>query len=138
MNVTIDDKNFGVWWDYDARENGIVWCHIVRFDSDGTFTPIASRQSVCSIKDTFNNEIGRKIAFTKALKHGFGKPERKLFWDAYAEMTHASWSQINLYRNAKDGLMNLSKRQLIDAVRELAPKAGVMLIDVGRVNNVSK
>lgn len=122
MKVVIDGKDFAAWWDYDERKKGIVWCHIVEFRSEGKFTPIASAQSICSVKDTFNRAAGRKVALTKALKNGpvwFGKDVRKLFWDAYAEMTNASWSSVNLAKNAKDGLMNLSKQELIDIVRRL-------------------
>lgn len=42
--------------------------------------------AVCSIKDTDEKEIGRKVSLTKAIKY-FNKIERAKFWEVYRTMT---------------------------------------------------
>src|SRR5688572_25523355 len=55
-------------------------------DKKGTANPfpIAEGKALCSVKDVFKKEVGRKVALTRLLKDwGVGKDARAKVWKAY-------------------------------------------------------
>jgi len=54
--------------------------------------PVAEGRSLCSPKDTFNKNKGRKIALGRALKmFGINVEKRKIFWNKYFETRHGKF-----------------------------------------------
>ena len=63
--------------------NGKTVC-IVALDKEGEF--LTEGESYCSILDTFDKAVGRKVSLARAIS-GFDRSERAEFWKKYIETT---------------------------------------------------
>lgn len=76
----------------EFRETFGTLCVIYR-GKDGMF--VSMGESELSIKDSFNRNIGRKVALTKSLNTTFSgdtyKELRKAFWNAYYKARGDKW-----------------------------------------------
>jgi len=137
FRVTVDNKEYGVRFQYrpailqgDIHDRHFqimnledpsveatiqTLCEIIELDDVPAKTsPVIARGRVtCDTRDKFDRNVGRFRAFRKAIDvmrmimHGFDKPQRKLFFDAYFE-NHKHKRYIIERREAK-------KKQLADA-----------------------
>jgi len=75
-------------WQYGRAENGtplFVNCNIYEKISPEESVLVASGRAICSQKDIFDKEIGRKLSLSRAMKdHIFlSKEDRRNVWENY-------------------------------------------------------
>jgi hypothetical protein len=82
--VQKDNYTYIVRWSHYAEgKNRICECKIFLKDNKEMEE---KGYAICSLKDRYIKNTGRKVSLTKALKkYGFIKNERKMFWDKYNE-----------------------------------------------------
>ena len=65
------------------RISGATQCMIETKNGDGEWGTWQDGEAVCSLSDSFQRSVGRKIALTRALVGVEPKSLRKDFWEAY-------------------------------------------------------
>lgn len=86
MIVKLQDDTFQVKWQHFTK---MTVCNIFKLSTSNNITfptpqIIAVGYAICSEKDNYSKEIGRKISLTRALKScEFPKSDRKYIWDKY-------------------------------------------------------
>jgi hypothetical protein len=84
MKVNIDNTDYWVSW-----EHYIPYQSTCQITKQG-FVIVGIGNGICSPKDKFDKEIGRKVILARALsKSNFSKENRKQFWSAYLNRKNA-------------------------------------------------
>lgn len=96
MKATIDDENYQINWRHyhiDMEHfSGATACNIDLLDKTGSSIRNKFGTALCSVKDQYNNNTGRKVSLARALaKSGFSKKQKKQVWDAYFKMRNGKY-----------------------------------------------
>jgi hypothetical protein len=88
FTVNIGDDEFKVEFNYPDYGEFDVFGHKLPKEThcrvlDDFGDVVAHGYAICSHRDQFNKNTGRKLALSRALSDVFTREERQLFWDAY-------------------------------------------------------
>ena len=79
-----DDTKLKISWRHSPQDgNGITTCTLDQL-KDGESVDKIEAKAVCSVKDQYNKETGRKVSLTRALTlKPWPREERAKIWEAY-------------------------------------------------------
>ena len=84
MKLRTNHRNYKLFWRHldinESQNEKLTWCIIENTASGVQHVG----EAICSSKDNYNKEVGRKTSLTRALKEaGFSKKSRRDFWNFY-------------------------------------------------------
>jgi hypothetical protein len=130
MIVDTPEGRYAVRWSYtyDSAGRNVTACRIVK--EDDSWRPLVGR-TVCSVKDMFSREVGRKISMGRALSR-LSREKRRPFWLAYFSR---SPKYQDMARNVRE---TISIRGLVATCRMLCTRTQKSNADLGgTVDNIS-
>jgi hypothetical protein len=93
MRVTVNGVRYAIsfYHDREVRKErllGKTHCMVRRREPDGTWAYLCGAVARCHIRDTYNKQTGRDLAFTRAMEtlaaiRVVGRDTRKALWMAY-------------------------------------------------------
>lgn len=120
MKIQVNNQNYWIDFQYDvvlqkSLEDALqTSCIISKQTVDGS-QPMAGGRAIKNINDPHVKEIGRKIAFTNALKD-FDRNTRAQFWSEYFK--RKNYRKEYSYREVKKMIESLEDCHTIEHVRD--------------------
>lgn len=82
MKVILNNNLFLVKWKHEHPQPDGSGCTVCKIQLGEKI--LTEAEAICSSKDQFCKDIGRKISLARALPNlALHKKERKIFWDEY-------------------------------------------------------
>lgn len=97
MNFWLGDRYIRLSFEY-PKQSAVTMCYLrIEIPQDDQLIPVGlfSGYALCSSKDKFSKETGRKLALRRALEMvGFDKNERSYIWNLYHLRGETSYFEI--------------------------------------------